>query len=169
MELGVFRMEVVLETVEVASSFPFAHGQVVEQVVAAGLWRGGWHFLLLEHPPEALDGQAAHVFYGVAARHDDVHACETSHGAYVNDVFLGFAVAEPCGHEVLYAVHGSRSDGRLLVGLRNAQVECGESLVYAGDVDAWLQVSVVDGETLNDFHNECFFCFCLQRYEIIIK
>ena len=127
----IFAVEIVLETVQVASALPVAHGQVVEQVVATGLGSRGGHLLLGEYPLEALDGELAHVFYGILACHDDIHAREAAHGAYVDDIALGPRVAEPGGHEVLQAVHGGRGHGRLLVGLGDAQVEGGEALVLA--------------------------------------
>ena len=152
MQLGVLAVEMVLQTVDVADTLPLAHGQVVKQIVAAGLGLGGRHAVLCENPFKAFDGEAAHVFDGVGSRHDDVHAGEAAHGAYVDHVVLHAAVAEPCGHEVFQAVNGGRSNGWLLVGLGDANVESGEAFVLARHVDAWLQVGVVDGETLYDFH-----------------
>ena len=152
LELGVLGVEIVLQTVEVAAALPMTHGKVVEQVVAAGLGLGGRDVVLSEYPLEALDGELAHVMDGVGAGHDDVHACEASHGSDIDDVVLGAAVAEPRGHEVFETMHGSRRYGGLVVGLGDAQVERGETLVLARDVDAGLEVGVVDSETLNDFH-----------------
>jgi len=45
-------MEVVLQAVEVAGALPLAHGQVVEQIVAAGFGTGGRHLGLSENPLE---------------------------------------------------------------------------------------------------------------------
>ena len=131
MQLGVLAVEVVLQAVEITGTFPFAHGEVVEQVVAAGLGLGGGDFGLGEYPLETLDGQAAHVLDGVLTRHDDIHAGETAHGTYIDNVLLDRAVAEPGGHEVFQAMHGCWSNGGLLVGLGDAQVECGEAFVFA--------------------------------------
>ena len=152
MEFGVLAVEVVLQALEVAGTFPVAHGQVVEEVVAAGFRAGGRYLLLSENPLEAFDGQLAHVLHGVGAGHDDVHAGEASHGSDVDHIVLGARVAEPCGHEVFQTVHGGRRHGGFLVGLRDAEVEGGEAPVLTRDVDAGLQAGVVDGETLYDFH-----------------
>ena len=152
LELGVFAVEVVAQAVEVAAALPVAHGQVVEQAVAAGLGCGGGDFGLCEYPFQAFDGEAAHVLDGVAAGHDDVHAGEAAHGADVDDILLGLRVAEPGGHEVLQAVHGRRSHSGLAVGLGDAEVESGEALVNTRHIDAGLEVRVVDGETLYYFH-----------------
>ena len=46
LQLGVFAVEVVLEPVQVAGGFPLAHGQVVQQVIAAGLGARRGHFVL---------------------------------------------------------------------------------------------------------------------------
>ena len=146
-------MEIVLQAVEVAGALPLAHGEVVQQVVAAGLRLRGGNLVLGEDPLEALDGQAAHVVDGVVARHDDIHAREATHGADVDHVVFRRTVAEPGGHEVFQTVNGGRRHGGLLVGLGDAQVECGEALVLAGNVDARLEVGVVDGETCDYFHN----------------
>ena len=153
LKLGVLAVEIVLQAVEIACAFPFAHGQVVQQIVAASVGSGGWHFCLRENPLEALDGQAAHVLWGVGSCHDDVHAGEASHRTYIYHILFRFRVAEPSGHQVLDAVHSCWRYGWLLVGLRDAEVESGETLIYARHVDAWLQFGVVDGETLYDFHN----------------
>ena len=131
LQLGVLAMEVVLQAVEVAGALPLAHGQVVEQIVAAGFGTGGRHLGLSENPLEALDGQASHVLYGVGSSHDDVHTREAPHRAYVDHVILGLAVAEPCGHEVLQTMHGGRSDSGFLVGFGDAQVEGGKPFVLA--------------------------------------
>ena len=152
-EFGVLAVEVVLQAVQVAPTFPLAHGQVVEQIVAAGFGARGRHFALGEYPFETFDGELAHIFNGVAVEHDDIHSGEASHGTYVHDVVFCARIAEPCGHQVFYAVNGSGGDGGFLVGLGDAEVEGGEPLVLAGNIDAWLQVGVVDGETLNDFHD----------------
>ena len=92
------------------------------------------------------------------AGHDDIHAGETAHGTHIHHIVLGLAVAEPGGHEVLQAVHGSGGYGGLLVGLGDAKVEGGETLILARDIDARLEVGVIDGETWYYFHVnvECF-------------
>ena len=54
---------------------------------------------------------------------------------------------------MLYAMDGGRGNGRLLVGLCDAQVVRGETLIHTRNVDAWLQVRVVNRKTLYDFHN----------------
>ena len=41
LEFGVLRVEIVLQTIEVAGTFPLAHREVVEQIVAAGLGMAG--------------------------------------------------------------------------------------------------------------------------------
>ena len=186
LELGVLRVEVVLQAVEVAAALPLAHRQVVEQVVAAGFGTRGGHLVLRENPLQTADGELPHVLDGVGpllaspdwvrdccdglppswgdergAFHNNVHARETAHGTNVDDVVLGLAVAEPGGHEVFQTVHGGRCHGGFLVGLGDAQVECGETLVLARDVDARLQVGMVDGKALYDFHNTSLIrCFC---------
>ena len=152
MEFGVLAVEVVLQTVEIASTFPFTHGEVVEQVVATGLWLGGWHLGLGENPLKALDGELAHIVDGVGACHDDIHACETAHRTYIDHIVLDARVAKPCCHEVLHAVHSRWGNGRLLVGLRDAQVEGGEAFVFTRNVNAWLEVGMVDGEALYNLH-----------------
>ena len=131
LQFGVLAVEVVLQTVEIAGALPFAHGQVVQQVVAAGLGTRGGHLGLLENPLEAIDGEPAHVLNGIFSRHDDIHACHAAHGPHIHDIVLGFAVAEPGGHEMLQAVHGGRSDRGLLVGLGDAQVKRGETFILA--------------------------------------
>jgi len=143
----------VLQAVQVTSALPFAHGEVVEQVVATGLGCGGGNLCLREYPLEALDGELAHVLNGVAARHDDVHARETTHRAYVDHMVLGPGVAEPRCHEVLHAVNGCRCHCRLLVGLGDPQVERCESLVFTRHIDAGFQTGVVDCKALYNFHN----------------
>ena len=65
LEFGVLAVEIVLQTVEVTGALPLAHGEVVEQIVAAGLWTGGRHLCLCENPLEARDGQTTHVLDGV--------------------------------------------------------------------------------------------------------
>lgn len=153
LEFGVLRVEIVLEAIEVAGALPFAHGEVVEQIVATGLGAGGWHFILSENPLQALDGELAHVLDGVCAQHDDVHASETAHGAYVNHIVLDPRVAEPSGHEVFDTMNGCGGYGWLLVGLRDTQIVRGKSFILTRNVNTGFQVSVVDGETLNNFHD----------------
>ena len=154
LEFGVLAMEIVLQAIQIATAFPMTHGQVVEQIVATGLWACGRYLALRENPLEALNGEAAHILYGIAARHDDIHTRETTHRANVNDVVLGFGIAEPSCHQVLQAMHSSRCNGGLLIGLGDAEVECRKALVLARNVDAWLQAGMIDGETLYDFHDE---------------
>ena len=131
LQLGVAAVEIVLQAVEVACALPLAHGQVVEQAVAAGLGLGGGNAVLGEYPLEALDGEAAHVLDGVCAGHYYIHAREAAHGSHIDDVVADGTVAEPCGHEVLQAVHGCRGDGGFVVGPRDAEVEGGKTLVLA--------------------------------------
>ena len=119
-ELGVLAMEIVEKAIEVAGTFPLAHGEVVEQVVAAGLGTCGGNLGLGEDPLQTFYGQASHILNGVGAGHDDVHARETSHGAYINHIFLCFTVAEPGGHEVFQTVHGCWGYGWFLIGLGDA-------------------------------------------------
>ena len=124
-------MEVILQAVQVAGALPLAHGHIVEQVVAAALRLGSRHLCLGENPLKTLDGEAAHILYGVCSGHDDIHTGETAHRTYIYHIVLCLAVAKPCGHEVLKAVHGCRGNGRLLVGFGDAQVKGGETLVLA--------------------------------------
>ena len=102
---------------------------------------------------EALDRQTAHILNGVRACHNDIHTRKAAHRADIYHVLLRFGVAEPGGHQVFQAMYGRRGYRWLLVGFGDTQVEGGEALVHAGDVDARLQVGVVDGETLDNFHN----------------
>ena len=68
---------------------------------------------------ETLNGQAAHIFNGVLPCHDDVHTREAAHGTNIYNIIFCFAVAEPCCHEVFYAMHCSRrADGREMYGGR---------------------------------------------------
>ena len=152
LQFGIFAVEIILESVKVARTLPFAHGQVVEQIVAAALWFCGRHFCLLENPLEARDGETAHDLDGVSAGHDDIHTCETTHRPHIDDIVFRLAIAEPGGHQVFDAMHGSRGNGRFLVRFGDTQVEGGETLILARDIDAWLEVSMVDGETLYNFH-----------------
>ena len=55
MELGVLAVEGVLQAIEVAGTFPLAHGEVVQQVVAAGLGCGCGDLGLGEYPTQALN------------------------------------------------------------------------------------------------------------------
>ena len=142
-----------LQTIEITGTFPLAHGEVVEQVVATGLGLCGRYFVLGEYPLQTFDGELAHVLNGVSTYHDDIHTGEATHGTHVDHIVLDPAVAEPCGHEVLQAVHGSRGHGRFLVGFGDAQVVCGEPFILAGDVDTGLQLRVVDRKTLNNLHD----------------
>jgi hypothetical protein len=48
---------------------------------------------------------------------------------------------------------GGRCHGGLFVGLGDTQVVGGETLILARDIDAGLEVGVIDGETLYNFHN----------------
>ena len=153
LEFCVFAMEVVRQALQIAAALPLAHGEVVEQVVSAGFRSGGWHLRLGENPLQALDGECAYGLNGVITCHNDVHACEAAHRTDINHVVLGGGVAEPCCHQMLDAVDGSRGDGWFFVWLGDAQVEGGEAFVLARHVDAWLQVGVVNCETLYDFHN----------------
>ena len=150
-------MEGVLQPIEVAGTLPFAHGEVVEEVVATGLGCRSGHLVLDEDPLQALDGESTHVLHGVTANHDDIHAGEASHGSDIDDIVLHGGVAEPSGHEVLDAMYGSRSDSRLPVGFGDTEVEGGEATVYTGDVDAGLQVRVIDRKALNYFHMLFYF------------
>ncbi len=151
-KLGVLAVEGVLQAIEVAGTFPLAHGEVVEEVVATGLGTCGGNFRLGEDPLETGDGQLTHVLYGVGAGHDDVHAGETAHGTYVHHIVFHLAVAEPRGHEVLQTVHGGGSNGGLFVGFGDAEVVGGEAFVLAGDIDAGLQLRMINRKTLYDFH-----------------
>ena len=154
---GVLGMEGVLQPVEVAGTLPFAHGEVVEVIVTTGLRCRSRHLVLGENPLQTLDGEATHVLHRITAGHDDIHAGEASHGSDIDDIVLHGGVAEPRGHEVLDAMHGSRSDSRLPVGFGDTEVEGGEATVYTGDVDAGLQVRMIDRKTLNYFHNLFYF------------
>jgi hypothetical protein len=49
-------------------------------------------------------------------------------------------------------MHGSGGNGRFLIGFGDAQVVCGEPFILAGDVDAGLQLRVIDRKTLYYFH-----------------
>ena len=153
LQLGIFAVEIVFQAVQIAGALPFAHRQVVEQVVAASLRPCGGHLGLRENPLQASDGQLPHVLHGVCSRHDDIHAREAAHGSNIHHVILHFGISKPSGHQVLQTVHGSRSHGRLLVWFGDTQVKGGEALVLSRNVDARLQVGVVDGETLYNFHN----------------
>lgn len=156
LQLGVFAMEIVLQTVEIAPTFPMTHRKVVKQTVATSLWRGGRHFGLGEYPTKALNGEASHVLNGICSRHNNVHAREASHRAYIHHIVLRLGIAKPSSHEVLHAVHSCRSYGRLLIGFGDAQVEGGETFIYTRHVDARLEMGVVDGKTLYDFHISLF-------------
>ncbi len=131
LQLDVLAMEVVLQAIEIAGTFPLAHWQVVEQVVAAGLWFCGGYFVLREYPLETLDGQASHVLNGVLSCHDDIHTREAPHGTYINHILLRLAVAEPCSHEMLKAVHSRWCNGGFLVGFGDAQVESSKTFIFA--------------------------------------
>lgn len=146
-------MEIVMEAVGVSACFPFCHWEVMEEIVAAGIWCGAWYFVLCLYPFECFDGESAHCFFVVCcASHDDIHACETAHWSDIYYVCLDTAVAIPCGEEVLKGVHGSWCYGRFLVWLGHAYVEGCEVGFLAGNVDAWLEACVVDCETLYYFH-----------------
>ena len=153
LEFGVLAVEIVLQAIEVAGTLPFTHGKVVEQIVATGFRTRGGNLVLSEDPLETLDCEAAHVLNGIAASHNDVHACKTAHRTYVNDIVLNLGVAEPSGHEVFDTVDGGWCHGRLFIGLGDTQVVGGETLILARDVDAGLEVGMIDGETLYNFHN----------------
>ena len=56
LELGIFGVKIVLEAVKVAGAFPFAHREVVEQVVATGFRARGGDLVLGEYPFHALYG-----------------------------------------------------------------------------------------------------------------
>ena len=135
LEFGVLAMEIVLQAIKIAGTLPFTHGEVVEQIVATGLGAGGWHFILGENPLQALDGELAHILDGVCAQHDDVHASETAHGAYVNHIVLDPRVAEPSGHEVFDTMNGCGGYGWLLVGLRDTQIVRGKSFILTRNVN----------------------------------
>ena len=152
LKFGIFAVEVVAEAVQVAGALPFAHRQVMQQVVAAGLRGRGRDFVLREDPFQAFDGQPAHVLRRVAAGHDDVHARQAAHRADVDHVVLRGRVAEPRGHQVLDAVHGRRRHRRLLVRLRDPKVERRESPVHPGHIDPRLEVRMINRKTLNYFH-----------------
>ena len=49
-------------------------------------------------------------------------------------------------------MHGSRGYGRLFVRLGDAQIESGETFILARNIDTRLQLGMIDGETLYDFH-----------------
>ena len=145
-------MEIVLQAIQIATTFPNTHGQVVKQVVAASLWTCGRHFGLGDDPLQTFDGELAHVLNGIGASHDDIHASETAHGTYINHILLDSAIAKPGGHKMLDAMDGSRGNGRLLIGLRDAQVERGKAFIYTRNIDAGLQLCVVYRKTLYNFH-----------------
>ena len=50
-------------------------------------------------------------------------------------------------------MNGCGGNGWLLVGLRDAQIVSGKSFILTRNVNTGFQVSVVDGETLNNFHD----------------
>ena len=141
-----------MQAIEVAGTLPFAHGEIVEQIVATGLRTRGRDLVLSEDPLETLDGEAAHVLNGIAASHDDVHTCKTAHGSHVDYIVLNLGIAEPSGHEVFDTMDGGRCHGGLFVGLGDTQVVGGETLILARHIDAGLEVGVIDGETLYNFH-----------------
>ena len=129
-----------------------AHGMVMEQVVATGLWCRCGHLCLCEYPLQALNGKLAHILNGVGASHDDIHTSETTHWAYIYNIVLNLRVSEPCGHQVFHAMNGSRSYSRFFVGLGDSQVKRCESFVLTRHIDTWFQMCVVDCKTLYDFH-----------------
>ena len=67
---------------------------------------------------------------------------------------------------MLHAVHCGGRDGRFLVGLRDAQVEGGESFIHPGYVDAGLETGMVDCKALYYFHI-CF--YWLQVFHEIVR
>ena len=146
-------MEIVLQSVEVATALPLAHGQVVQQAVAAGLRRGGRNLVLCQYPLQTLDGQPTDVLHTVFAGHDEIHTGEAPHGTHIDDIVLDGRIAEPSGHEVFEAVHGRRSHGRFAVGLRDTEVVCSKTFILARDINTGLEVGMVNGETLNYFHD----------------
>ena len=152
LEFGVLAMEIVLQAIKIAGTLPFTHGEVVEQIVAASLWARGWNLILSENPLEALDGETAHIFNSIVACHDDIHACETAHWTYVDHIVLNLGVAEPSGHEVFDTMDGGWCHSGLFVGLGNTQVVSGKTFILARDIDTRLEVSVIDGKTLYNFH-----------------
>ena len=161
LEFGVLAMEIVLQAIKIAGTLPFTHGEVVEQIVAASLWARGWNLILSENPLEALDGETAHIFNSIVACHDDIHACETAHGTNVDHIVLDLGVAEPGGHEMFDAMDGGWCHSGLFVGLGDTQVIGDKTFILARDVDAGLEVSMIEGKTLYNFHNlktfdECF-------------
>ena len=88
LQLSVFAVEFVTQARKVPAAFPMAHGQVVEQIVATSLWRGGGDFSLCEYPFKALDGERAHVLDGVISGHNDIHARHTAHGSDIYYIVL---------------------------------------------------------------------------------
>ena len=100
LQLGVLAVEIMFKTVQIASALPFAHWHVVKQVVATRLRGCGGHLGLCKDPPQTSDGEATHVFYGICSRHNDLHACEATHGPHIHDVVLHFGIAEPSSHQV---------------------------------------------------------------------
>ena len=117
----------------------------------------GRHAVLCEYPLQAPDGQLSHVLYRICSGHDDIHARETPHGTHVHHIVLHFTVAEPCCHQVLHAVHGSRSHCRLLVRFRDAQVESGKPLIHPRNIYPRLQPGMINRKTLYNFHKTIFF------------
>ena len=65
LKFGVLAMEIVLQAVEIAGTFPLTHREVVEQVIATSLRTRGGYFRLREDPLETFDGQSPHVLHGV--------------------------------------------------------------------------------------------------------
>ena len=103
LQFCVFRMEIVFQAMQVSATFPMAHREVVEQVVSAGLGRGGRHFRLCQNPFQTFDGQPSHIIDGKTARHNDIHTRQTAHRPDIDDVLLHLRIAKPRRHQVFNA------------------------------------------------------------------
>lgn len=108
---------------------------------------------------EALAQQREYLGALELALHYEVAAGEASHGAPVDDAGTPLGVvAQVGGGEVLDGVEYGGGEGRLAVGLGEADVECGEGVargcdVAPGEVYAAQEPSVVDGEAGNFVHS----------------
>ena len=87
----------------------------MEQIVAASVGGGGWHFRLGEYPFQTLNGQLAHVLHRIFPCHDDVHSCQTAHWTNIHNIVFYGRIAEPCGHQMFDAMHGGWRHSRFFV------------------------------------------------------
>ena len=109
LELVIYKVEVIHQSVPVSLHLPLGTFQIVEFIVSTGFRCGGGNFCLFQDPVDTFDHQVPHLKLRerqdtsivFLILHHDVHTCQASHRSHIDHLVFYHRVPEPGRHQML--------------------------------------------------------------------